>query len=189
MKAIVSGIALLAMTLGACSSNSDNSNGQTAKKSDTAQTATTPPAGTTVDQMLSDYLEMKNALTSDDGTAAASAGKKLAERVAAMDTLSFSTEQQKMFSEVKDDIKEHAEHISANAGKIEHQREHFQMLSKDMYDLAKLVKPTQTLYVDHCPMYNKGKGADWLSEAKEIKNPYLGKEMPDCGTVKEELKK
>jgi hypothetical protein len=28
----------------------------------------------------------------------------------------------------------------------------------------------------------------WLSETKEIKNPYLGQKMPDCGTVEEEIK-
>jgi hypothetical protein len=37
-------------------------------------------------------------------------------------------------------------------------------------------------------MYNDGKGANWLSETKEIANPYLGKSMPTCGSVKEELK-
>jgi len=30
-------------------------------------------------------------------------------------------------------------------------------------------------------------GANWLSESKEISNPYLGQSMPTCGTVKEEL--
>jgi hypothetical protein len=38
-------------------------------------------------------------------------------------------------------------------------------------------------------MYNNNKGASWLSETKEIKNPYLGKKMPDCGEVKEEIRK
>ena len=37
-------------------------------------------------------------------------------------------------------------------------------------------------------MYNNKKGAFWLSETKEIKNPYLGKAMPTCGTIKEEIK-
>ena len=57
-----------------------------------------------------------------------------------------------------------------------------------MYDMVKVFKPTQTLYVDHCPMYNDNKGATWLSEVKQIKNPYLGKKMPTCGSVKEEIK-
>jgi hypothetical protein len=37
-------------------------------------------------------------------------------------------------------------------------------------------------------MYNNGKGASWLSETKEVKNPYMGKSMPTCGTLKEEIK-
>ena len=126
-------------------------------------------------------------MANDNGNDAASAGKQISEAMTKLDAASFSTDQKKVYDEVKDDMKEHAEHISANAGKIEHQREHFDILSKDMYDLVKVSKPSQTLYLDHCPMYNDNKGANWLSEVKEIKNPYLGKKMPDCGTVKEEL--
>ena len=37
-------------------------------------------------------------------------------------------------------------------------------------------------------MANDKKGAFWISESKEIKNPYLGKKMPTCGEVKEEIK-
>ncbi|MBA4167053.1 MAG: DUF3347 domain-containing protein, partial [Chitinophagaceae bacterium] len=84
--------------------------------------------------------------------------------------------------------KENAEHISENAGKLGHQREHFEMLSKDVYDLVKAFGAGQTLYQDFCPMYNDEKGASWLSETKEIQNPYMGQKMTTCGSVKEELK-
>jgi hypothetical protein len=96
-------------------------------------------------------------------------------------------DQKKVYMDIQDDAKEHAVHISKNAGNIKHQREHFDMLSKDIYELAKSFGAGQSLYYDHCPMYNNGKGANWLSESKEIHNPYLGKAMPDCGTVKETL--
>lgn len=33
----------------------------------------------------------------------------------------------------------------------------------------------EKIYVDYCPMYNDNKGAIWLSETKEIKNPYWEK--------------
>lgn len=85
-------------------------------------------------------------------------------------------------------MKEHSVHIGDNAGKIGHQREHFDMLSADLHDLVKVFPVNRTLYIDHCPMYNDKKGAHWLSEVKEIKNPYYGKEMQECGTVKEEIK-
>jgi len=45
-----------------------------------------------------------------------------------------------------------------------------------------------TLYVQHCPMANNGDGADWLSSAKKIQNPYYGDEMMECGRVAEEIK-
>lgn len=106
-----------------------------------------------------------------------------------VDEGSFSAEQKKVFVEVKEDMAEHAQHIGTNADNIKHQREHFDLLSRDLYDLVKAVKPDQTLYLDYCPMYNENKGATWLSEIKEIKNPYLGGEMPKCGEVKEEIKK
>ncbi|WP_432714616.1 DUF3347 domain-containing protein [Pedobacter sp.] len=44
------------------------------------------------------------------------------------------------------------------------------------------------LYVAHCPMALNDKGAFWLSEGKDIKNPYFGEEMLTCGTVKETIK-
>jgi hypothetical protein len=36
-------------------------------------------------------------------------------------------------------------------------------------------------------MYSDGKGGNWISETKHIRNPYLGKDMLTCGVVKEEL--
>jgi hypothetical protein len=62
------------------------------------------------------------------------------------------------------------------------------MLSQDMIALVKAAGNSKTLYKDFCPMYNNKKGAFWLSETKEIRNPYYGKEMPRCGEVKEEIK-
>ncbi len=109
--------------------------------------------------------------------------------LAKIDMKSLSDVQMKSYMDIADDMKEHAEHISANAGKIEHQREHFIMLSKDISDLVKTFGNSgQTLYKDFCPMANDGKGATWISEVKEIKNPYLGSKMPNCGSIKETIK-
>ncbi|KHJ37462.1 hypothetical protein PBAC_23060 [Pedobacter glucosidilyticus] len=45
-----------------------------------------------------------------------------------------------------------------------------------------------TIYKQHCPMANDGKGGFWLASEKEIKNPYYGEAMLSCGTVEEEIK-
>ncbi len=164
-----------------------------AVKSEAAQTTTAPAtteATTTVSikEIVSNYLQLKNAFVKDNTNDAATAGKALEATFKTFDKSGLTAEQKKTFEDIESDAREHAEHIGANAGKLAHQREHFDMLSKDMYDLVKAFGAGQTLYKDFCPMYNDNKGAIWLSETKEIKNPYLGKAMPTCGTMKEELK-
>lgn len=77
---------------------------------------------------------------------------------------------------------------NSNGGKIAHQREHFELLSKDIYDLVKTFGAGQVLYKVYDSMFNSGKGAFWLSETKEIKNPYMGKAMLTSGSIKEEIK-
>ncbi|MFD2287307.1 DUF3347 domain-containing protein [Pedobacter petrophilus] len=69
------------------------------------------------------------------------------------------------------------------------QRKNFTILSADLIALMKNAEIEKgTIYVQHCPMANKGDGGDWLSTEKEIRNPYYGDEMLECGSVTEELK-
>ena len=197
-KNIIMGLAM-STTLAAC--NNGNNNTTTTQKdstntsSEAIQQVTKDTAGTQkqavvpVKEIIADYLQLKNALTKDNGNDAANAGKALLVTLAKVDMKNLPEQQMKSYMDVADDIKEHAEHIGANPGKIEHQREHFIMLSKDMADLVKTFgNGGQILYKDFCPMANDGKGATWISEIKEIKNPYLGSKMPDCGSVKETIK-
>lgn len=200
MKNIIIGIAIIAITAASCNSGSNNATEKNINKDDTTQgnntsakeSATSNNADAKVDEsmkeMVSQYLQMKNALANDNGKDAASAGNAFVESMGKMEKTSLTPEKKKIWDDLSDDAKEMAEHIGENADKIEHQREHFEMLSTDMYDMVKTFGAGQTLYQDFCPMYNDKKGATWLSETKEIKNPYLGKKMPTCGEVKEEIK-
>jgi hypothetical protein len=148
----------------------------------------TPATTVSIKEILANYLQMKNAFAKDNSKNAAAAGNAMAASFASFNKAALSADQVKIYNDVEDDAKEHAEHIGSNGGNIKHQREHFDMLSKDIYQLVKTFGGGQKLYYDHCPMYNDGKGANWISETKEITNPYLGKSVPACGTVKEELK-
>jgi len=197
MKNIIIGMALIAITAASCNNGSDNTSTKTLNKDSTNQgnnssVATSNNTNTNVagsmQEMVSQYLQMKNALANDNGKDAASAGNAFVESMGKMEKTSLTPDKKKIWNDLSDDAKEMAEHIGKNAGDIEHQREHFDMLSKDMYDMVKAFGSGQTLYNDYCPMYNNKKGATWLSETKEIKNPYLGKKMPTCGEVKEEIK-
>lgn len=153
-----------------------------------AQRVVDPKVAGAINQIVEQYLELKNALVSDKAKDAAAAGKGMVDAMGTMDKSLLTVDQKKLYEEVEDEAREHAEHIGENAGNIEHQREHFDMLSKDVYDLVKEFGSDQVLYKDFCPMYNDKKGAMWLSGMKAIRNPYYGKKMLTCGSVQEEIK-
>ncbi len=133
--------------------------------------------------ILSDYFNLKNALVADDTKKAAQAGSKLVVSLKAFDTDGYSKENQEELADIIEDATEHAEHISESA--IDHQREHFKTLSKDITDLVAITGTKNTLYQQFCPMYDKGSA--WLSTSKEVKNPYYGSRMLKCGKVQKTI--
>jgi len=191
MKKIILGLVIATVTLVACNSKkSTESQNNTNDSLTHSQIDTTklPSNSSPISELVSQYLQIKNGLANDNGKEAATAGNSFVKSIDKVDKTSFSPDQNKKWVDIIADAKEMAEHIGKNADKLEHQREHFEMLSQDMYDLIKMFGAGQVLYKDFDSMYNSGKGAFWLSETKEIKNPYMGKAMSDSGSIKEELK-
>ncbi len=145
-------------------------------------------AAASIKEIVGHYLHVKNALSKDKGNEAASGAKAMREVIGKFDKSLLTAEQKKVYDGIEEDLTEHAEHIGKNGDKIEHQRYHFSMMSEDVYELVKAFGAGEPIYHDHCPMYDEGKGAMWLSEMKEVKNPYFGAKMPGCGTVEEIIK-
>jgi len=196
MKNIILSTLAMAFVFIACNSNTgktaetktEQADTTSVNKSDTTTSSATVAASDfSIKEIVSNYLKLKNALTKDDTKGAAAAGNAIVANLAGLDANSLPAPQKKVFTDVADDAKEHSEHIGDNAGKLDHQREHFALLSKDVNDLIKTFGAGQKLYQDYCPMYNDGKGAIWISETKEIKNPYYGSKMLTCGSVKKEF--
>lgn len=156
----------------------------TVAKTEVNNTIATVTPSDYVTDIITSYLNLKNRLVKDDSKGAADNGKLLLASFNRLDTKTLNANEKKEYLDIADDAKEHAEHIGANAGKLEHQREHFVLLSKDVNDLIKMFGSKRQLYQDYCPMADEGKGAIWISETKEIKNPYQGSKMPTCGSVK-----
>ena len=130
--------------------------------------------------LLTLYYDLKNALFHSDAVAASANAHKLLDAINATDTKSLSASDFKIFTSLQSKLSYDARHI-AEVQKIEHQREHFASLSINMYTLAKSIRLSgKPIYQDYCPM----KKAYWLSDEKEIKNPYYGSQMPDCGDIK-----
>lgn len=144
-------------------------------------------AAVSIKEITDHYLHVKNALTNDNANEAANGGKTMITAITKLDKSLLTADQKKVFDEIQNPLKEHAEHISKNAGDIKHQREHFIGMSENIYTLVKAFGGGRTLYHDHCPMAQDNKGAMWISEMKEVKNPYFGAQMPNCGTVEETI--
>ena len=146
-------------------------------------------AAASLKEIVDHYLHIKNALANDNGSEAANGGKAVEQAMGKIDKSFFTADQKKVYDDIEEELKEHAEHIGKNGDKIEHQREHFAMMSEVIYELVKAFGAGQPIYHDHCPMYNENKGgAMWLSETKELNNPYFGAKMPKCGNVEEVIK-
>ena len=152
----------------------------------TEKSASAKNSNASINEVVANYLKLKNALVNDNSKEAANSGNALIATIGKVDMNSISKEQMKDYMDIAEDAKEHAEHIGSNGGDIAHQREHFVMLSKDMNDLIQLFGTSQKLDLDFCPMADDNKGAVWISETKEIKNPYFGKDMATCGSIKKE---
>ena len=129
--------------------------------------------------ILGDYFSLKDALVGDDSKKAATAGSKLAISLKAFSASKYSAADKKELADIVDDATEHAEHISKSP--IDHQREHFKTLSKDISDLVAITGTKIKLYEQFCPMYQKG--STWLSKSNEVRNPFYGSKMLTCGKV------
>lgn len=72
----------------------------------------------------------------------------------------------------------------ADAKSIDKQRTAFASFSTNMTEVAKALKLSdRPVYIQYCPM----KKASWLSNEKDIKNPYYGNSMLTCGKVTETI--
>lgn len=140
-----------------------------------------------LEEVYSNYFAVKDALIKDNGSLASGVAKDLLTAINAVKMESLGEKEHTVFMKQLTTLKTDAGHI-AESKDVAHQREHFTSLSENMYDLMKVIKPSYTIYVDHCPMYKDGKGANWISKDSAIKNPYYGSTMLTCGKVKETIK-
>ena len=94
------------------------------------------------------------------------------------------------------DIKANAVAMLAETDLTE-MRQDFRMVSENLYPFLKTIKyEGPTLYWQNCPMaFGEDKEANWISNTKEIINPYLGKNHPEyksamlhCGEIKDTIK-
>ena len=158
-----------------------------------------PSFNSGIDSILTAYFNMKDAFVNADSNRAKTAGREL-----------IGLADSSRLSELKNDaagIYESAimqmSDVKANAESLLKQtvltemRQDFRMIGESIYPLLKTIHyDGKTLYWQNCPMaFGEDKGANWISNTKEIINPYLGKNHPEfkgtmlhCGEVKDSIR-
>ncbi|MCU7613725.1 DUF3347 domain-containing protein [Chryseobacterium sp. GMJ5] len=132
---------------------------------------------TQLTKLYQNYIQLKSSLASDDRKKTSMAAGEFLKTASTVHVKSIDD---KTLNSLKSDAK-----IIEQAKNIETQRKAFFTMSDIMIGLAKENKMSdQTIFVQYCPM---AKGS-WLSNEKQIVNPYYGKSMVSCGNVKSEIK-
>lgn len=147
--------------------------------------------------MLNSYFELKDALVEWDTAKASSSATKLGDLAAKIplnelkaDTTIVETAKSFIGSVIAE-----AQGVTGEST-IEGKRHSFYTLTDNLYNLLRTVKyDQQVVYYDKCPMaFNDTETAYWLSNNKEIVNPYLGKNHPKykagmlhCGEIEDSV--
>ncbi|EHQ26415.1 DUF3347 domain-containing protein [Mucilaginibacter paludis] len=135
------------------------------------------PQAKPLNTVITNYLALKDALVSGDGTVAEAKAKTLLASVGEVPKTGLSGDEAALLPKLEFDSR----HIS-EVNKIAHQREHFASLSNNLYTLVKKLKINNTvLYRQYCTMTK----AYYLSGSDKGKDPYMG--MSNCSKVTETL--
>ncbi len=145
------------------------------------------------------YFDMKAAFVDADTTKAKESCRKF---VQLMDSIPFDELKKDTtgiyeiaFNDLSN-IRSNAESLLVQAD-ITEMRKDFGMVSENLYPFLRTINyEGENMYWQNCPMaFGDDKGANWISNTKEIINPYLGKNHPEfkgtmlhCGEIKDTIK-
>lgn len=136
--------------------------------------------------VFDNYFSLKDALVNTDAGTSSARAASLVKAIRNVEMGKLSNEEHTVWMKVLKELTAQAEKI-ATTKDIEKQRGTFALLSENIYALTKVSKHSETVYYQHCPMFNNGKGANWLSKEESIKNPFYGSKMLTCGSVQETI--
>lgn len=170
-------VAVLAIT--ACTTGTDKKAENTSSAEDSVQTEKATPVvraqfeDPKTAAVYENYLQLKNAMVASNATEAQSAAASL---------------QTSLSDAGNSKGADHAGKI-ASVTDLVAQRAELQGLTAEVEKVVKSSNITEgVIYKQYCPMANNNEGGYWLSSVSDIKNPYFGNEMLECGSTKEEIK-
>lgn len=138
-------------------------------------------------QVYNAYIQMKNAFVSSDAGAVKTEAEKVQSDLLAVDMELVSGDLHMKWMDLLGTLKSEISKIM-DTGDLAEQRIAFAAFNDAFYNTLDLFGlESGTVYYQYCPMANGDKGAFWLSEVNEIRNPYFGDEMLSCGENRDTL--
>jgi hypothetical protein len=120
-----------------------------------------------------EYIQLKTALVNTDAVATAAEASSLMIAFTNIDT--------------EEEVLKAAQTI-AEATDVEVQRKAFVVVTDAVEKMLDGAITSGVIYKQFCPMAFDFEGAYWLSNSKQISNPYFGDKMLRCGKVDSEIK-
>ena len=114
------------------------------------------------------YIHIKTALVNSDTSEAQSGARMLIENI-------------------QDAAMKSAVSTIVDTDDIETQRKAFSEMTAQIEPMLKTALSSGKVYKQFCPMAFNNTGGYWLSNNKEIRNPYFGDKMLKCGKVTETI--
>lgn len=130
-----------------------------------------------VQVLFDSYLALKDALVASDFANTKNKAEDFSSKVAQIKT------QDETLKALANDANK-----IAQAEDINSQRDYLNTLSDNLLSILKATEGKEsTVYRQYCPMAFDNTGAYWLSNSKDIENPYFGDQMLKCGKVVETI--
>ncbi|TNE52044.1 MAG: DUF3347 domain-containing protein [Deltaproteobacteria bacterium] len=129
------------------------------------------------------YFAVSQALTKDNPKATLQALRTLKRRIQALTVLKgnarerWARRRSPLFTAVSRNLRQ---------TKIADLRRLFETLSHEVIELERTIGHAgmKAYYLTYCPMAFNNRGAYWLQDKKDVRNPYFGKSMLVCGSTK-----
>jgi len=144
---------------------------------------------TQLHKVYESYLGIQDALVGDDNDRAVSAVKAAGDALDAVDMKLLEGEVHMTWMKHRENLSKAIADM-AKADNIEGIREGFALMSEELLTVIRTfgLGSDAPVYVLKCPMAFDGRGARWLQNTRETRNPYFGSVMLQCGEVIETLR-
>ncbi len=143
-------------------------------------------------QSINQYMELKEALVMDQGAMASLASGKLSGSLQSwknqLDRQDLLPREEETRLYLDTLIRANQKILSQDARDLEWKRYYFAQVSEVLHRLLVLAEWEGTpIYQMYCPLAFNDHGAYWLSLDSEIRNPYFGRPLMECGEVIDQI--